>query len=77
MAPRTEPWGTPHTVEQGDEEEDPTHAVLAVAGLTGKIETIVVLIQWKSPVDAEEYHDRPYRRSPIGPTEQDQTNLLR
>jgi len=52
----------------------------AVAGLTGRIETIVVLIprsDRKSSVDAEEYHDRPYRKTPIGPTEQGQTNLLR
>jgi len=52
----------------------------AVAGLTGRIETIVVLIprsDRRSPVDAEEYHDRPFRRRPIGPAKQGQTNLLR
>jgi len=52
----------------------------AVAGLTGRIETIVVLIprsDRKSPVDAEEYHDRPCRRPPIGPAKQGQTDLLR
>jgi len=40
----------------------------AVAGLTGRIETIDVLIprsDRRSPVDAEEYHDRPCRRPPI------------
>jgi len=52
----------------------------AVDGLTGRIETIVVLIprsDKKSPVDAEECHDQPYRRPPLGPTEQGQTNFLR
>jgi len=52
----------------------------AVANLTGLIETIVVLIprtDRKTPVDAEEYHDRPYQRLPIGLSEQEQTNLLR
>jgi len=52
----------------------------AVAGLTGRIETIVVLIprsDSKRPVDAEEYHDRPCRRPPIGPAEQGQTYLPR
>jgi len=51
----------------------------AVAGLTGRIETIVVLIprsDMKSPVDAEEYLDRPHRRPPIGQVEQGKTNLL-
>jgi len=51
----------------------------AVTGLTGRIETIVVLIprsDRKSPVDAEEYHDQPCRRPPIGPAKQGQTNLL-
>jgi len=53
--------------------------VRAVAGLTGRIETIVVLIprsDRSSPVDAEEYHDRPCRRPQIGPAKQGQTNLL-
>jgi len=50
----------------------------AVAGLTGRIETIVVLIpRSDSPVNAEEYHDRPCRWPPIGPAKQGQTNLLR
>jgi len=52
----------------------------AVAGLTGRIETIVILIprsDRRSPVDAEEYHDRPWRRLPIGPAKQGQANLLR
>jgi len=52
----------------------------AVAGLTRRIETIVVLIprsDRKSPVDAEEYHDRPCRRPPIGPAKPGQINLLR
>jgi len=52
----------------------------AVAGLTGRIETIVVLIprsDMRSPVDAEEYHDRPCRRPPIGQAKQGQANLLR
>jgi len=47
----------------------------------GRIETIVALITRsgrKSPVDAEEYHDRPCRRPPIGPAKQlGQINLLR
>jgi len=45
----------------------------AVVGLTGRIETIVVLIprsDRRSPVDAEEYHDRPCRRPSIGPAKQ-------
>jgi len=53
---------------------------LTVAGMTGRIETIVVPIprsDRKSPVDAEEYHDRLCRRPPIGPAKQGQTNLLR
>jgi len=52
----------------------------AVAGLTGRIETIVVLIprsDRRSPVDAAEYRDRPCRRPTIGPAKQGQTNLLR
>jgi len=52
----------------------------AAAGLTGRIETIVVLIprtDRRSPVDAEEYHDRPCRSGPISPAKQGQTNLLR
>jgi len=52
----------------------------AVAGLTGRIETIVVLIprsDRKSPVDAEQYHDRPCRRPPIGPAKRGQTDVLR
>jgi len=52
----------------------------AVAGLTGKIVTIVVLIPRSdriSLVNAKEYHDRPCRRPPIGPAEQGQTDLLR
>jgi len=52
----------------------------AVAGLTGRIVTIVVLIprsDRRSPVDTEEYHDRPCRRPPIGPAKQGQTHLLR
>jgi len=70
------PWGTPHTMEQGDEEED--RLARAVAGLTGRLETIVVLIprsDRKSPVDAEEYQDRPYRRPSIGSAKRGQTNL--
>jgi len=77
---RTEPWGTPHTMEPGDKEEDPTRTCCIVAGLTGRIETIVVLIprsDKRSPVYAEEYHDRPCRRPPIAPAKQRQTNLLR
>jgi len=49
ITPRTGPWGTLHTMEQGDEED-------VAAGLTGRIETIVVLIPQSdrnSPVDAE------------------------
>jgi len=51
----------------------------AVAGLTDRIETIVVLIPRSDriPVDAEENHDQQCRRPPIGPAKQDQTNLLR
>jgi len=78
MAPRTEPWGTPHTMEQVMRRKIRLPRV--VAGLTGRIETIVVLIpppDRKSLVDAEEYHDRPYRRPPIGSKEQAEPNLLR
>jgi len=52
----------------------------AVADLTGRIETIVVLIPQsdrRSSVDAEEYRDRPCQRPPIGSAKQGQTNLLR
>jgi len=57
-----------------------TRLARTVAGLTGGIETIVVLIprsDGRSPDDAEEYHDRPCRRPTIGPAKQGQTDLLR
>jgi len=41
MARRTEPWGTPHTMEPGDRRK--IRLARAVAGLTSRIETIVVL----------------------------------
>jgi len=52
----------------------------AVAGLKGRIETTVVLIprsDRKSPVNAEEYHDRPCERPPISLAKQGKTNHLR
>jgi len=48
----------------------------AVAGLTGRIETIVVLIprsDRESPVDAEEFHDQRCRL--IGPAKQGQRQI--
>jgi len=52
----------------------------AVAGLTGRIETIVVLIPQSdrnSLVNSEEYHDQVYQRPQLSSTEQGQKNLLR